>query len=90
MSHVGGVGFVLQAQIEKLVEKDGFESISTVVKSLPENITLTSACTGTGSFELATRAVIEEINQHFQTEMHAPWQDKIRVTGTVVTVVYSL
>lgn len=51
--------------MDQVVADFGFESIAINVQSVPREIQVMTACTGTGMCELAASALIAELNQRF-------------------------
>lgn len=51
--------------MDQVVAGFGFESIAVNVQSVPRQIQVMTACTGTGMCELAASALIAELNQRF-------------------------
>ena len=47
---------------EKVATANGRETLNLALGTLPQNVALMSACSGTGIFELVTTAVIDHIN----------------------------
>ena len=55
-------------QFQQLETAVGKESLTTTFDSLPRNISLMSACTGSGVFELVAESVANYINEAYVTK----------------------
>lgn len=50
--------------MDAAVKRFGAASVANVIDSLPRTVVLSSACSGTGIFELASRALFAQLNMN--------------------------
>ena len=63
----------MQDQFNRLRQHLPLGTLDAMVNSLPSNVTLFSACSGSGSFELAARAAVDAIAGWGSREMEVFW-----------------